>query len=155
MIINKNSWHYRIVTKGENAFYDVPTSLCPYVRKLTGKILGWLVLGFMLLAICTMIGTGILQAFGIVAGAIFWVGSAVAGVLVVSAALGIAVGIAFGVYYLHTKWKERKERKKYKTMKERVDAGLPPEPPKSLMREWLDAKHDKICPTLEFNDDKS
>lgn len=151
MIINKNSWHYRLASS--NNILDVPKNLCPYVRVVLFKsiilLFGIFVSGF----IFTVIGTGIVIKFGL-SGILFWVSSFICGLIAVVAIIGFVVGAVIGTMFIHEKWKERKNKKKLDIVNARISAGLYPEPPKSLMREWLDAKHDKICPTLEFNNDK-
>lgn len=155
MIINKNSWHYRFLTYGENAFFEVPESLCPYVRKIVIKALIYVFLALIVGFFFFVVGTSVLAKFAVPVGLLYWVGGFALGAVIICGIIAAVVGAGFGAYYLYTKWKERKETKRRAEMKERINAGLDPEPPKTLMREWIDAKHDKICPTLEFNDDKS
>lgn len=155
MIINKNSWHYRFLTYGENAFFEVPESLCPYVRKIVIKALIYVFLALIVGFFFVVVGTSVLAKFAVPVGLLYWVGGFALGAVIICGAIAAVVGGIFGAMFLTEKYKKRKSEKRIAEMKKRRDAGLDPEPPKTLMREWIDAKHDKICPTLEFNDDKS
>lgn len=155
MIINKNSWHYRFLKFGQNSFYEVPTSLCPYVRQIVFKAIFYLFLAFIMGVFFFVAGTSVLAKFAVPVGLLYWVGGFALGAAIVAAAIGSIVGGIFGSMFLTEKYKERKSEKRTAEMKKRMEAGLDPEPPKTLMREWIDAKHNKICPTLEFTNDNS
>lgn len=155
MIINEKSWHYRFIKFGENSYYKVPTSLCPYVRKIAIKLFLWAFIALMVSTFFVIIGTDILGKLGVAVGIGYWVGGFVLGAAVIAGTIGTIVGGCLGVWWLYTKYTKRKEEKKYAEMEARIEAGLTPTPPKTLMREWIDAKHDKLCPMLVFKNDKS
>lgn len=155
MIINKNSWHYRFLKFSTNDFYEVPTSLCPYVRQIVFKAIFCSFLAFLMGFFFVVVGTSVLAKFAVPVGLAYWVGGFALGAAIVAIGIGAIVGGIFGSMFLTEKYKERKNEKRIAEMKKRFLAGLDPEPPKTLMREWIDAKHDKICPTLEFTNDKS
>lgn len=154
MNINKNSWHYRIVASGETD-KKIPTNLCPYIRRLIFKSAFFLLFAFVVGFVFTGAGSGMLTPLGWFSGAVFWIASFIAGAVVICGAIAAVIGGGIGIAYGTVKYKERKTEKKRQKEKARVAAGLEPEEPKSLAREWFDAKHDKICPTLEFTDGKA
>lgn len=154
MIINKNSWHYRFL-KFADASFKEPKSLCPYVRQIVIKAIFCSFLVFIMGFFFVVVGTSVLAKFAVPVGLAYWVGGFALGAAIVAVAIGAIVGGIFGLMFLTEKYKERKSEKRTAEMKKRMEAGLDPEPPKTLMREWIDAKHDKICPTLEFTNDKS
>lgn len=143
MIINKNSWHYKAIS-AISSNSDVPKNLCPYVRKL-------LFMGIFLIWLIGMIGFVFFQS-GIPVAAYFGITGVLGGILAFfagalgwAALIAVIVGVVFVVVMGKEKLKERQEEKEMK----RVESGTP----KSLVSSWIEAKHDKICPVLEFKND--
>ncbi|AWD90528.1 membrane protein [Erwinia phage Cronus] len=147
MNITKSSWHYRLINKISDK--PVPTSLCPYVRKLLLIIVVNLFLVSLITFFFVSLGTEIVAKAGLVAGFWFWIASFFAGGLTIVAIIATVVGGGIGIAYLVNRYKERKQEKK----EARQAAGIPPKP-KSLVTAWVEAKHDKFCPSLEFTNDK-
>lgn len=149
MIINKKSWHYRLVTAGSN---KAPVNLCPYVRRLLWVILCWIGVAFFVTLAGLGIGTTLIPHIfpAFTSGVAFLVVSGVVGVLLFSAIVVAVIGIAIGVAFSMKKYEEYKENKEI----ERAISGVPLKP-KSLLVAWIEAKHNKICPSLEFNNDKA
>lgn len=145
MIINTNSWHYRFL----NWMDQIPkTNLCPYVRQV---ILYMGVFGFL----ATM-GTFLVLASLYIAGQILgwlvamlvtlsWIvpdpATAVATLLI------LAVLLALGTTYLA----RRVRRWVFVHSHEWVNDEYVPRPPNVFVA-WIKAKHDKICPAIQFKE---
>lgn len=147
MNISKSSWHYRLINRISDK--PVPTSLCPYVRKLLLIILVNVFLVSLIVFFFTSIGTSLVPFIGLTAGFWFWIASFFSGGILVVGAIALGTAAVFGISYLVNRYKERKQEKKFA----REAAGIPPKP-KSLVTAWVEAKHDKFCPSLEFTNDK-
>lgn len=147
MNISKSSWHYRLINRMSEK--PVPRSLCPYVRKLA-MIIGVLAaLVSMISFFFVIIGTELVPFIGLTSGFWFWIASFFSGGVLIAGVIALGVGATFGLSYLINRYKERKQEKKAA----REAAGILPKP-KSLVTAWVEAKHDKFCPSLEFTNDK-
>ncbi len=158
MVINKNSWHYRIAKLGKTFASDIPTNLCPYFRLVAFKSLGMLILSFLALFLFFNAGMAAIMAWtGVSKMAVTFVTVLIAtgiGVLVVAVFAGIVAGIGFCVVKLYAK-REQKQLEKIIEKNRQIREGTWVEPEKNIFVAWLSAKHDKICPQLEFKNDKS
>lgn len=159
MKINKKSWHYRFLKWNRSFYHEMPANLCGYVRSLLFKdalvlfvalslaaslgfaIYGWVIIGAHYSEYgLKMIGQtekyfGGCENFAIQMALI-------AGILLVTGAL------LTGFVYLTVSipdWQERYgARKSSRTIK-------PQEP--GLVRQWLKAKKEKVCPRIEYVDE--
>ena len=138
MKINKKSWHYRLINISKEHEWDIKNNLCGYFRQVVGAIIFF-----------TFLSTIVL----------FWSGNAIYAVFVTPTdgfLLGIAmvwwvlVGIIFGSvsgaidnnHWLQLPIRLPKRVPRVKTHKE-----------PGIVRQWMKAKHDKVCPVLEFTDE--
>lgn len=131
MIINKNSWHYRLwswtyTNSLEDKYPPSKTNLCSYVQRIVGIPLFYLLLFSFIITIVL----GILVGIGIVeyeAWSIHPYRSLV-GHLVIALLIGIVIGSVF--------WRETSN------------------PTLVVMREYVSAKKQGICPLIEFNENE-
>lgn len=144
MNISKSSWHYRYVNK----WWDWPArNLCPYVWQI--------VLTTLLFPICT--ATAGTVAFSLTSPLWFWyVDNEVLRAVGILGAM-LDIGILFFIWHEY-----RDEYWTFKGSKIYHDDMLPGlETPKSvtnfnaLVRAWLKARHDQVCPLIDFVEDKS
>lgn len=162
MNINTNSWHYRLVknvTFRDSHRGHVPTSLCPYFRAVMYRVLFFTVVisgvVIMLGAMGNPIGISMMAFVG-ATGLVAKIGAAVAGFFamtgIFATLIGVAVAGGFGIAKISEKIGEiRRERNyaKYKQELEDIKNGIEPPAP-GLLKAWFTAKHDAVCPTLEF-----
>lgn len=137
MKISKSSWHYWLVSRF-NSEYNIPESLCPYVRKIiTSGVLGIL---------CIVVVLALLFFF-IVSPVMFWLTKF--GAIAASAEI-MKIGTVSQAIWLFCicgllgnlakdKWKER-----------RADA---PAKEPGVFMSYVKAKKQKFCPTIEFVDE--
>lgn len=146
MIINKNSVSYRWMKFWS---MNIPSSLCPYVRKFVFSIIAVVGAIGLLLAFFTGIGAWIMLPKGTVFT--FWI-------VVKCIALGAAVfasiiSAVFGCCWLWDKRSEKKKAIKAAKKKEydaKVASGeIIPKGP-GLFKTYWKALHDKMCPMIEF-----
>lgn len=134
MKISKSSWHYWLVSKF-NSEYDIPHSLCPYVRKVISSII------WAFIAACAI---GAMIWFFLATPVMFWmakagwivVGADTLKVGVVSQAVWLFCIGGFLVNLAREKYKDRNQSK--------------PEKAPGLISSYIKAKKDKFCPTIEF-----
>jgi hypothetical protein len=155
MNINTNSWHYKLVKNTFTTSKGVPRSLCPYVRGVIYRVLflGAVGTGLTLMLsnmlVDPMIGLGI-------AGLWAYVASFFASIVMLAVILGAACAIVFGgawaVQRIQNWWFDRKYDKKMERLQKEAEDranGIEPKP-ENIVWAFVKAKHDKICPTLNF-----
>ena len=132
MNISKGSWHYRLLSKLDMISGYKSESLCPYFWKVAAAVV---LLPTLVLAIAWFLTiplwwsfTNIAVQFAIIIGMIDVTG------------LSILLGILI---------RDRRERE--------VEEGTREAPtnvykPPSLFRLWLKARHEQVCPMIEFED---
>lgn len=168
----KNSWHRRIITWGLGRSYlqyhdwdkdnekmiwveKDNINLCPYMRALIGVFLvsPWIALYKLLPKYCTVDhpdATRLFLLIGSICSIIHILGTGFleyewwyvpAGVIVMTTIVSAITGLIFGSMalndWIHSKRSERKWSKGDKP---------------SIVREYIKAKHNKVCPQIEFVD---
>ncbi len=133
MKISKSSWHYRLMNKMSHR--RVPTSLCPYMRRLA--------LFLLMLAVASgVIGLGIAGVFSFILHWLPWFVVneflfETGAILLIAACILLLIGVVFFVLdYLDEK------RRANKQIEEVREPGL--------VRSYITAIHDKVCPYLTF-----
>lgn len=136
MNVSKQSWHYRFINNFSN--YPPPGNLCPYMRKLMLFIL--------------MFPAGAL-------GAIFFISLATAPLwfsfLESDTSLAFAVmGGAIDIIILFFIWSEYRAELTHpdNALHDELLPGLEIQPPAffALIAAWFRAKHDQVCPEIDF-----
>lgn len=154
MIINENSWHYKIYA-AFNSTWNRPKTLCAYFWKTFIPVLAVSIIGFAILSAATIIGQEILTKFFVFSSLWTLVPASIGiGILTISVMVLIAVGAVIGPSWLLDKYNDRKYYKEIELIaqnQERIKNGLEPiERKKSLIGEYLKARKEKVCPTLEY-----
>lgn len=154
MIINENSWHFKIYA-AFNSTWNRPKTLCAYFWKTFIPVLAVSIIGFAILAAATIIGQEILTKFFVFSSLWTLVPASIGiGILTISVMVLIAVGAVIGPSWLLDKYNDRKYYKEIELIaqnQERIKNGLEPiERKKSLIGEYLKARKEKVCPTLEY-----
>ncbi|XAO15008.1 hypothetical protein [Escherichia phage FL18] len=154
MIINENSWHFKIYT-AFNSTWNRPKTLCAYFWKTLIPVLAASIIGFAILAAVTIIGQEILTKFFVFSSLWTLVPASIGvGILMVAVMAFIATGLVIGPSWLLDKYNDRKYYKEIELIaqnQERIKNGLEPiERKKSLIGEYLKARKEKVCPTLEY-----
>ena len=137
MKVNKSSWHYRWMRK---IGFSVPTNLCPYFWKVI-----WSGLVFPVVAVVATIGTIFLTM------PIWGLFVDIHAIQILGFVIG-SIEIALLICALCVQLKERWEYERYQ---EHGYYGKPRSKANSLFRAWMKARHDQVCPILEFVDDDS
>ena len=163
MKISTHSWHYKV---NAWAWGDVPRNLCPYVDKLVlAMVLSPVIAAWKAL---NDNGKRVLSIFlGTLPGAIivFFTGGWQSSLLFEVAAFA-GIGVIFGIvkfaFYLGDHGYHWPSFSGFWKWWDNLLADKPPKPhrskppkaPKepSLTKQWLKAKHDRICPFIEFTD---
>lgn len=146
MKINKNSWHYKFIKEisGSN---DIPHNLCPYVRKL---MLCVLIIAFFASAVLFasgLLGSIFILKYTALHGILMVLSSLLVGIVVFAVIVAVLFGIVFGLGYIKESIENKKRQKRYEKMRNGIE-----ETP-TIIGSWVKAKHDKICPRLEFEGD--
>lgn len=154
MIINENSWHFKIYA-AFNSTWNRPKTLCAYFWKTLIPVLAVSIIGFAILAAVTIIGQEILTKFFVFSSLWTLVPASIGvGILTISVMVLIAVGAVIGPSWLLDKYNDRKYYKEIELIaqnQERIKNGLEPiERKKSLIGEYIKARKEKVCPTLEY-----
>ncbi|QBO65238.1 hypothetical protein G53_00097 [Escherichia phage vB_EcoM_G53] len=154
MIINENSWHFKIYA-AFNSTWNRPKTLCAYFWKTFIPVLAVSIVGFATLAGAAIIGQEILTKFFVFSSLWTLVPASIGiGILTISVMVLIAVGAVIGPSWLLDKYNDRKYYKEIELIaqnQERIKNGLEPiERKKSLIGEYLKARKEKVCPTLEY-----
>ncbi|AYN56506.1 hypothetical protein DPMPNEAM_00077 [Escherichia phage p000y] len=154
MIINENSWHFKIYATF-NSTWNRPKTLCAYFWKTLIPVLAASIIGFAILAAVTIIGQEILTKFFVFSSLWTLVPASIGiGILTISVMVLIAVGAVIGPSWLLDKYNDRKYYKEIELIaqnQERIKNGLEPiERKKSLIGEYIKARKEKVCPTLEY-----
>lgn len=154
MIINENSWHFKIYA-AFNSTWNRPKTLCAYFWKTFLPVLAVSIVGFATLAGAAIIGQEILIKFFVFSSLWTLVPASIGiGILALSVMVLIAVGAVIGPSWLLDKYNDRKYYKEIEFIaqnQERIKNGLAPiERKKSLIGEYLKARKEKVCPTLEY-----
>ncbi|UJQ43919.1 hypothetical protein ECCR664_000055 [Escherichia phage ECCR664] len=154
MIINENSWHFKIYATF-NSTWNRPKTLCAYFWKTFIPVLAVSIVGFATLAGAAIIGQEILTKFFVFSSLWTLVPASIGiGILTISVMVLIAVGAVIGPSWLLDKYNDRKYYKEIELIaqnQERIKNGLEPiERKKSLIGEYLKARKEKVCPTLEY-----
>lgn len=146
MIINENSWH----VKFHDFFYDKyhrPHSLCAYFWKMVWAFSVTLFIISLLAIGCSVMGAAILTKFftlGTVASLTygFFLGTTIATV-----STAAVIGLIIGVVHLQAKFELSREEKHWKRL-ELIKQGI--QPKTNFMVEYIKARKEKVCPTIEF-----
>lgn len=154
MIINENSWHFKLYAVF-NSTWNRPKTLCAYFWKTLIPVLAVSIIGFAILAAVTIIGQEILTKFFVFSSLWSLVPASIGvGILMVAVMAFIATGLVIGPSWLLDKYNDRKYYKEIEFIaqnQERIKNGLEPiERKKSLIGEYLKARKEKVCPTLEY-----
>lgn len=154
MIINENSWHFKIYATF-NSTWNRPKTLCAYFWKTFIPVLAVSIVGFATLAGAAIIGQEILTKFFVFSSLWTLVPASIGiGILTISVMVLIAVGAVIGPSWLLDKYNDRKYYKEIELIaqnQERIKNGLEPiECKKSLIGEYIKARKEKVCPTLEY-----
>lgn len=154
MIINENSWHFKIYA-AFNSTWNRPKTLCAYFWKTLIPVLSVSIIGFAILAAVVIIGQEILTRFFVFSSLWTLVPASIGvGILMVAVMALISAGLIIGPSWLLDKYNDRKYYKEIELIaqnQERIKNGLEPiERKKSLIGEYLKARKEKICPTLEY-----
>ena len=132
MKINRDSWHFRyIASKWDN----YPKALCWYFWKVVLNTIGWVIWGI------GMSLMGILVLVVMATPVLGWWGVPMV-VSLLSAVLWIALYIACQYHY-----------RKYLHHVGKIIRPIKPYKEPSLAVQWLDAKHRKVCPLLQYSDE--
>ncbi|URY13780.1 hypothetical protein [Shigella phage ESh27] len=154
MIINENSWHFKIYA-AFNSTWNRPKTLCAYFWKTLIPVLAVSIIGFAILAAVIIIGHEILTKFFVFSSLWTLVPASIGvGILIVAVMALISVGLIIGPSWLLDKYNDRKYYKEIELIaqnQERIKNGLEPiERKKSLIGEYLKSRKEKVCPTLEY-----
>lgn len=154
MIINENSWHYKIYS-AFNSTWNRPKTLCAYFWKTFFPVLAVSIVGFATLAGAAIIGQEILIKFFVFSSLWTLVPASIGiGILALSVMVLIAVGAVIGPSWLLDKYNDRKLNKEIEFIvqnEERIKNGLEPiQPKKSVIVEFLKARKAKVCPVIEY-----
>lgn len=154
MIINENSWHFKIYAMF-NSTWNRPKTLCAYFWKTLIPVLAVSIIGFAILAAVVIIGQEFLTRFFVFSSLWTLVPASIGvGILMVAVMAFIATGLVIGPSWLLDKYNDRKYYKEIEFIaqnQERIKNGLEPiERKKSLIGEYLKARKEKVCPTLEY-----
>lgn len=135
MKISTQSWHYRLINLLD---WSPPASLCAYF---------WVVVAALLLV--PMYAIGALLAAVFLSAPLWWTFADGAGPIAFIGAVADVALLTVLLFHLVTerRWRERHAR----IVSGEIDPYTrKPERKPSLLREWLRAKHEKVCPMLEF-----
>ena len=137
MKISRNSWHYRLVQIYGPSY--IPGNLCPYVRNLFYTLLaislGVVLCAGLVIAVLELIGTLICRAiFGVWFSFLFSNLEVFGVTCLAMGGVALLIGCTEG-----PSWISKKIR--------HADGDM-----MTLVRGYYHAKHDKICPELEFED---
>lgn len=139
MIINKNSWHYKMIEKFEFAPED---SLCPYIRQLC--------VSFLLAGILCLLGV---MATIILGDTLAWLLAMLVSFSTIAPSMLAIVGtiiILFCIFIasiaVYKDYQEAKRNKLYEQMQS-LDYV---EPTPNIFMAYFSAIHNKICPSIEF-----
>lgn len=154
MIINENSWHFKIYA-AFNSTWNRQKTLCAYFWKTLIPVLAVSIIVFAILAAVVIIGQEILTKFFVFSSLWTLVPASIGvGILIVAVMAFIATGLVIGPSWLLDKYNDRKYYKEIELIaqnQERIKNGLEPiERKKSLIGEYLKARKEKVCPTLEY-----
>lgn len=149
MQINKDSWHYNLVTM--NGAERAPRSLCPYFWKGVWHAF------LLLFAVCAVVFVGwacgidlstwlFAQCGVILSSAAAFIPGMIIGWLMLSAIFGAIFCIGYGIYRVVQNRKEKKEDEKW----EAIRNGTYVEPQPNIIIAFIKARKEKFCPTLEF-----
>jgi hypothetical protein len=130
-VINRNSWHYKMVSKGQRwdvLEYRVPKDFCSYWRMVVGKLLGY--------------------AF-ITSGFVFfltWIGMALyINPIPTLIALGIIIGVICGSFGIAMWLEKRKEHKRQHDYDVKFN-----DKQESLLKMKYRAWKENVCPMVEY-----
>jgi hypothetical protein len=149
MQINKDSWHYNLVTM--NGAERAPHSLCPYFWKGVWHAF------LLLFAVCAVVFVGwacgidlatwlFAQCGVILSSAVAFVPGMIIGWILLAAIFGTIFCIGYGIYRVVQSRKEKKEDEKW----EAIRNGTYVEPQPNIIIAFIKARKEKFCPTLEF-----
>lgn len=137
MRINRKSWHYRLLRATE---FDPSDNLCPYCRQVIAAIVLAIIFGAIGLAAIGLALGPFVQFFVEGDAAVWALLGGVGDIFVLSVLLSNVVS-------------ERRRRERIARRSQAVERDWAPRtPPKEpgLLRLWLRAKHEKVCPRLDF-----
>lgn len=142
MKIKKNSWHYLLL----NAISDVPNTLCAYIGKFIEIIV---VLSIALYIVGSIVSFPFMVWF-VDYNTVGWIGK-ISMMTGFSVLFIFIVGIGAGIYqFVAANWDQFVTDKLPQLPRnDEPETGM-----WYLTKQWLKAKKDKVCPLLEFTDDK-
>jgi hypothetical protein len=158
MKISKKSWHYKVVRwfyqDVRKNHFDIPTNLCGYVRNLFYvtliAIISALFLAYTIYGFAIMIdhGWALFRNDELLFG-LFEVIAVIVSFMVI--ALGLLIGCAFlAAVCLVWVCVAVEAIVNYRTRKQ---LGLITKKEPGLVRQWLKAKKEKVCPRIEYVDE--
>ena len=135
MKINKKSWHYRIVKAYESYEWQIKTNLCGYFWQV---VKASLLFTLLFTAVMFWSWNGIYTVFVTPING-FLLGAAIVWWVFVGMILGSSSSAIGSTHWLQTPIRLPKRAQRVKPYKE-----------PSLLRKYMKAQHDKVCPTLDF-----
>jgi len=136
MVINKNSWHYKLVEFGVNSKYDISNNLCVYFwQSVRGFLLSIVALALVCLLVCAIC---------------FMLAAPFMPLMVVEALFALIAWIILG-FVIRSLFLETISKDHclmidvFAKLKSKEKEGKP-----NIVKEYLKAKKQKICPTLTF-----
>lgn len=145
MIINKSSWHYRLLKAAD---MNIPNSLCPYFWKLVFTIGMSVAVVVMLTVTFLALGLPLIGLGSIAPAAVLWwqwIAAFFAGGVVISGVIALVGFCVFKYVEYDTARDEAKAHKEYL-----IRIGELPEPKKNVLVEFVKATKTKVCPIIEF-----
>ena len=142
MNINKDSWHYRLLMEfGGSA----PSNLCPYVRKVISALVAFGMMFFLGACLTAFIGLGLGSIAGYIVTGIL-LPSAVMSLVILALVLIAAHFLAMGNHGSYRDFILYPFRKVSSGVMENKGTKEP-----RIFVEYIKAKHNKLCPTLDFS----
>lgn len=136
MVININSWHYRLL---QFLDFRTPVNLCPYF---------WKVIAAIITAFAGMFAIALLASSAIFSLIYLFYPIPLTELSEVLLLLGIAEWLVFLVIMSIVVWHYGRERyDEWRSQQPVVDR--PPKEP-NIIVEFFKAKHEKVCPRLQF-----
>lgn len=144
--VNTKSWHYKVASFGTSLGQYVPNNLCPYFwRVFKGASIYTLTLLIMVI-VCSC------AAFAFFLQEVIWLGFMERDLFLSFISLVAKTFVAVHLVNLYRYTSHYKSARKFtfNLPKKKFKEKKPKQ--KSLFRLWLEAKHDKVCPKLTFEE---
>ena len=152
MIINRNSWHYKVAMLGDNEF-ALPKTLCPYFWYVVFKL-------FMVSTVTVAVSVGswliglpvigkILSLMGItLSKAGLTIPAVLTGILIIALVVGTGFLCVMGVSWLKDGFKEKMRERRWAKAQAAEEAGVALEP--NVLVEYIKTRKSKMCPIIEY-----